>query len=141
MARAFAVAAIGSAFGAVFGARGASAAFGGAFSWKLAAALAAKNVGGGLNYVAVATTLGMDGEDEIHLKAGRFGPYVQRGEVTEENKKPKRSSLPKGWAPESIDLEKALMDSSCTYSYEARKLFSFNTACGTYLGRLRQRHP
>jgi hypothetical protein len=27
--------------------------------WKLAAALAAKNVGGGLNYVAVATTLGV----------------------------------------------------------------------------------
>ena len=65
MARAFVVAAIGSAFGAVFGARGASAAFGGAFSWKLAAALAAKNVGGGLNYVAVATTLGMDGEEFV----------------------------------------------------------------------------
>ena len=28
-------------------------------AWKLAAALAAKNIGGGLNYVAVATTLGM----------------------------------------------------------------------------------
>ena len=45
------------------------------------------------------------------------------------------------WTGKAVDLEKALMDSSCTYSYEARKLFSFNTACGTYLGRLRQRYP
>ncbi|WP_417241656.1 type I DNA topoisomerase [Celeribacter sp.] len=52
--------------------------------------------------------LGQDNGDDISLRSGRFGPYVQRGEVTEENKKPKRSSLPKGWAPESIDLEKAL---------------------------------
>jgi DNA topoisomerase-1 len=40
----------------------------------------------------------------VHLKIGRFGPYVQLGEED----KPKRSSLPKGWAPESIDLEQAL---------------------------------
>jgi DNA topoisomerase-1 len=53
--------------------------------------------------------LGIDEEEEIHLKTGRFGPYVQRGEVTEDNKKPPRASLPKGWAPEEIDLEKALM--------------------------------
>ncbi|MEN8888127.1 MAG: type I DNA topoisomerase, partial [Celeribacter marinus] len=52
--------------------------------------------------------LGQDNGDDISLRSGRFGPYVQRGEVTEENKKPKRASLPKGWAPESIDLEKAL---------------------------------
>jgi DNA topoisomerase-1 len=53
--------------------------------------------------------LGIDEEEEIHLKTGRFGPYVQRGEVTEDNKKPPRASLPKGWAPEDMDLEKALM--------------------------------
>ena len=35
--------------------------------------------------------------DEISLRSGRFGPYVQRGEATEENKKPPRASLPKGW--------------------------------------------
>ncbi|AHD01607.1 type I DNA topoisomerase [Leisingera methylohalidivorans] len=52
--------------------------------------------------------LGMDGEDEIHLKAGRFGPYVQRGEATPENKKPPRASLPKGWNKDDMDLEKAL---------------------------------
>ncbi|QAX30492.1 type I DNA topoisomerase [Leisingera sp. NJS204] len=52
--------------------------------------------------------LGMDGEDEIHLKAGRFGPYVQRGEATPENKKPPRASLPKGWSKDDMDLAKAL---------------------------------
>jgi DNA topoisomerase-1 len=53
--------------------------------------------------------LGEDAGDEISLRSGRFGPYVQRGEPTEEVKKPPRASLPKGWEPETIDLEKALM--------------------------------
>src|SRR6056297_136016 len=53
--------------------------------------------------------LGEDDGDEISLRSGRFGPYVQRGEVTEDNKKPPRASLPKGWSPDDIDLEKALM--------------------------------
>ncbi|MFD1508848.1 type I DNA topoisomerase [Lacimonas salitolerans] len=52
------------------------------------------------------------GEDEqgneISLRSGRFGPYVQRGEVTEENKKPDRASLPKGWQADEMTLEKAL---------------------------------
>src|SRR6056297_1661913 len=52
--------------------------------------------------------LGEDGGDEISLRSGRFGPYVQRGEATEDNKKPPRASLPKGWAPDDMDLEKAL---------------------------------
>lgn len=47
------------------------------------------------------------GED-IYLLNGRFGPYVQLGEVTEENKKPKRGSLLKGMKPEDVDLEMAL---------------------------------
>ena len=42
--------------------------------------------------------------ESVWLKNGRFGPYVQLGE----GDKPKRSSLPKGWTPASIDLEKAL---------------------------------
>ncbi|MEQ1938544.1 type I DNA topoisomerase [Mesorhizobium sp. CN5-321] len=42
--------------------------------------------------------------EEITLRSGRFGPYVQRGE----GKEAKRSSLPKGWTAESIDHEKAL---------------------------------
>jgi DNA topoisomerase-1 len=43
-------------------------------------------------------------EEEITLRSGRFGPYVQRGE----GKEAKRSSLPKGWAADSVDHEKAL---------------------------------
>lgn len=49
----------------VFGVCGVSAVFGGAFSWKFVAALAAKNVGGGLNYVVVVMMLGMDGEEFV----------------------------------------------------------------------------
>ena len=54
-------------------------------------------------------TLGLDENGlEITLRAGRFGPYVQRGEATEEAPKPPRSSLPKGWTPDTITLESAL---------------------------------
>ena len=53
-------------------------------------------------------TLGEDNGDQIFLRSGRFGPYVQRGEVTEEVKKPPRASLPKGWSADDMDLEKAL---------------------------------
>jgi DNA topoisomerase-1 len=59
--------------------------------------------------------LGEDDGDEIQLKSGRFGPYVQRGEPTPENKKPPRSSLPKqnkdylpGWGPNEVTLEQAV---------------------------------
>lgn len=53
--------------------------------------------------------LGHDAGDPISLRTGRFGPYVQRGEVTAEQPKPPRASLPKGWEVESMDLERALM--------------------------------
>jgi DNA topoisomerase-1 len=53
--------------------------------------------------------LGQDEEGaEISLRSGRFGPYVQRGEATEDTPKPPRASLPKGWSPDEMDLEKAL---------------------------------
>lgn len=52
--------------------------------------------------------LGEDQGDPISLKTGRFGPYVQRGEASEENPKPPRASIPKGWDPASLDLEKAV---------------------------------
>ncbi|MFB2533245.1 type I DNA topoisomerase [Paracoccus sp. p3-h83] len=57
---------------------------------------------------AAERVLGQDAGDDIHLKNGRFGPYVQRGEATAEQPKPPRASLPKGWAPDSIDLDRAL---------------------------------
>ncbi len=52
--------------------------------------------------------LGHDDDGEpITLRTGRFGPYVQLGELTEENPKPKRSSIPKGMDIAAVDLEKA----------------------------------
>ena len=52
--------------------------------------------------------LGEDNGEPISLKTGRFGPYVQRGEASEDNPKPARASIPKGWNPATLDLEKAL---------------------------------
>ena len=50
--------------------------------------------------------LGTDMEtgEEVTLRVGRFGPYVQRGE----GKEAKRSSIPKGWDAATIDIGKAL---------------------------------
>ena len=50
--------------------------------------------------------LGEDPEsgEEITLRIGRFGDYVQQGE----GEKPKRSSLPRGLKPEDVTIEKAL---------------------------------
>jgi DNA topoisomerase-1 len=42
--------------------------------------------------------------EEISLRSGRFGPYVQAGD----GKEAKRASIPKGWDPAGIELEKAL---------------------------------
>ncbi|MEQ1771692.1 MAG: type I DNA topoisomerase [Devosia sp.] len=50
--------------------------------------------------------IGVDPEsgETVYLKSGRFGPYVQLGD----GDTPKRSSLPKGWTPDSLTLERAL---------------------------------
>ncbi|MEZ7812586.1 MAG: DNA topoisomerase-1 [Paracoccaceae bacterium] len=45
----------------------------------------------------------------ISLRSGRYGPYVQRGEATEELPKPPRASLPKSWPIDELTLERALM--------------------------------
>jgi DNA topoisomerase I len=42
--------------------------------------------------------------EEITLRNGRFGEYVQQGE----GEKPRRSSLPRGLSPDDLTLEKAL---------------------------------
>jgi DNA topoisomerase-1 len=52
--------------------------------------------------------LGEDAGDKIWIHKGRFGPYAQRGEVTEDNKKPPRQSVPADWAPEDVTLETAV---------------------------------
>ena len=53
--------------------------------------------------------LGKDPETglEVTLRVGRFGPYVQLGEGSEEEK-PKRSSIPKGTDIAALDLPMAL---------------------------------
>jgi DNA topoisomerase-1 len=45
---------------------------------------------------------------DIYCLSGRFGPYVQLGEVTEEEPKPRRASVTKGIDPKTISLETAL---------------------------------
>ncbi|HVV61117.1 MAG TPA: type I DNA topoisomerase [Pseudolabrys sp.] len=64
---------------------------------------------GGVNGTKV---LGEDPETglEVTLRSGRFGPYLQLGEQSKEKdaEKPKRAGLPKGLAPEDVDLERAL---------------------------------
>ena len=42
----------------------------------------------------------------VDVKSGRFGPYIQCEAVNGE--KPPRAGIPKGWAADTIDLEKAL---------------------------------
>ena len=41
------------------------------------------------------------------LRSGRFGPYIQLGEVVN-GEKPKRAGIPKGLTPDDIDLQRAL---------------------------------
>ncbi len=65
-------------------------------------------IGGDAEAQAGDKVLGYDEGEPVTLRSGRFGPYVQKGEVTEENKKPPRASLPKGWAADEMDLDKAL---------------------------------
>ncbi|HXX05064.1 MAG TPA: type I DNA topoisomerase [Xanthobacteraceae bacterium] len=45
---------------------------------------------------------------EVTLRSGRFGPYVQVGETVKGGEKPKRAGLPKGTAPDDVNLELAL---------------------------------
>ena len=54
--------------------------------------------------------LGTDPEtgEQVYLLFGQYGPYLQRGQVSDENPKPKRASLPKGVKPEDMSLEDAL---------------------------------
>ena len=54
--------------------------------------------------------LGEDPEtgDLVYLLFGQYGPYVQRGQVSDDNPKPKRASLPKGQKPEDLSLDDAL---------------------------------
>jgi DNA topoisomerase-1 len=45
---------------------------------------------------------------DVTVRSGRFGPYLQIGETVKDAEKPKRAGLPKGVAPDEIDLPQAL---------------------------------
>jgi DNA topoisomerase I, bacterial len=57
-----------------------------------------------------ADALGTDPKTElpVYVLNGRYGPYVQLGDVSPEDDKPKRASLPPGTQPENVDLKMAL---------------------------------
>jgi len=44
----------------------------------------------------------------VYVKTGRFGPFVQLGEQTEDGERPKRASLAKGMSTADVNLEIAL---------------------------------
>jgi DNA topoisomerase-1 len=46
--------------------------------------------------------------EPIYLLVGSYGPYVQLGDVSDDNPKPKRASLPKGVKPEDVTLPQAV---------------------------------
>ncbi|MFN6567796.1 type I DNA topoisomerase [Dendronalium sp. ChiSLP03b] len=46
--------------------------------------------------------------EPIYVKIGTYGPYVQLGDKSDENPKPKQASLPKGVTPETVTLEMAV---------------------------------
>ena len=46
--------------------------------------------------------------EAIYILIGSYGPYVQLGEASEENKKPKRASLPKGTNVDDVTLDMAV---------------------------------
>jgi hypothetical protein len=45
------------------------------------------------------------------------------------------------WQGRAEEIEREIVAHECPMHYEARKLLSWNNACGTYLGRLKQRMP
>jgi DNA topoisomerase-1 len=49
-----------------------------------------------------------DNGEAIYLLVGQYGPYVQLGQVTDDNPKPKRASIPKGTKPEDVTLDLAV---------------------------------
>lgn len=49
-----------------------------------------------------------DNGEPIFCLVGRYGPYLQLGEVSQENPKPRRASIPKGMTPKNIEMDQAL---------------------------------
>src|SRR5262249_21821237 len=66
------------------------------------------NGDGGMKKLGTDPATGLD----VTLRSGRFGPYVQLGEPTQDAdgkpEKPKRAGLPKKLSPDDVDLDRAL---------------------------------
>ena len=59
-----------------------------------------------INEKSTEGAIGLDDRGiEIFLKSGRFGPYVQLGDSSEQNPKPKRTSIPKNFETSKITIE------------------------------------
>jgi len=56
------------------------------------------------------TSLGADPQTglQVYVKSGRFGPYLQLGEIKEGEDRPKMASLLPGMTPDTVDFETAL---------------------------------
>jgi DNA topoisomerase-1 len=65
---------------------------------------------GGDGDLSVDSDLGKDpaSGETVYLKNGPYGPYVQLGEKGDEGTRPRRSSLPAGKEPATVDLPYAL---------------------------------
>lgn len=46
--------------------------------------------------------------EPIYIKVGTYGPYVQLGDKSDENPKPKQASIPKGTSPKNVTLDMAV---------------------------------
>jgi DNA topoisomerase-1 len=73
------------------------------YTRQFAAGNGANGADGGLKKLGEDPATGL----EVTLRSGRFGPYVQLGEAVN-GEKPKRAGLPKGLAPDDVDLDRAL---------------------------------
>lgn len=49
-----------------------------------------------------------ESKEPIFCLVGRYGPYLQLGEVSEDNPKPRRASLPKEITPKTIEMDMAI---------------------------------